>query len=519
MSSKSVGKSHDWSYHFERRGRAAAEGRHLPSVGDLLTGMCFYRANLVTDAQTWSERLLLRLDHGPDSNQFDDLKAALKRLTVSPDVSDFVYAASVMRDLAHPSESWLTRFDGELRCKVYAAALSDRDSIVVVMREIRKHISEVISDHEEIQAGLGVLLRLLRRLDEVAFGFDSTTLLGVPRHLGGSFDETLRRLVMGIRAADKPKRVGNLPAVEEDAAISPEADQDEPGLIVFKKIGNEVFSDNDRLKKTLAPLVGKKLPLVPLLGLKQVRSVLLQEFPHAGSIIDAIMADLMTRKSVALRPTVLTGLPGCGKTSFAVRLAELLGVPATVYGCGGIADSSFAGTARRWSSGEPALPVGAIISANVANPLFILDEIEKAGTSTTNGNLFDALLSMLEPKSSSRFFDVFIQSDVDLSAVVWIATCNDPTLLPRPLRDRCRILNFPAPMVEHLPTLAQSILISITAERGLDPRWVGQMSGAVGSDKRLAGRVSAWLVPSDRGRFGRSRRHGRGSLTWSKYGS
>jgi hypothetical protein len=179
------------------------------------------------------------------------------------------------------------------------------------MREIRKHISEVISDHEEIQAGLGVLLRLLRRLDEVAFGFDSTTLLGVPRHLGGSFDETLRRLVMGIRAADKPKRVGNLPAVEEDAAISPEADQDEPGLIVFKKIGNEVFSDNDRLKKTLAPLVGKKLPLVPLLGLKQVRSVLLQEFPHAGSIIDAIMADLMTRKSVALRPTVLTGLPGC----------------------------------------------------------------------------------------------------------------------------------------------------------------------------------------------------------------
>jgi ATP-dependent Lon protease len=167
-----------------------------------------------------------------------------------------------------------------------------------------------------------------------------------------------------------------------------------------------------------------------------------------------------------------------------------------VYGCGGIADSSFAGTARRWSSGEPALPVGAIISANVANPLFILDEIEKAGTSTTNGNLFDALLSMLEPKSSSRFFDVFIQSDVDLSAVVWIATCNDPTLLPRPLRDRCRILNFPAPMVEHLPTLAQSILISITAERGLDPRWVGQMSG-----DELSALTNVWRGGSLRGLY------------------
>jgi hypothetical protein len=496
MSSKSAGKSHDWSYHFERRGRAAAEGRHLPSVGDLLTGMCFFRSNLVIDAQTWSERLLLRLDNGTASERLIDLKAALKRLTVSPDVSDFVHAASVMHDWEHPSESWLTRFDGELRCKVYAAALGDRESIIVVMREIRKHISEIVSGYEEIQAGLGVLLRLLSRLDEVASGFTGTTLSGVPCYLSGSFDQTLRRLVMGIRAADKPKHVGNLRAVEEDAVISPELAQNEPGLIVFKKIGNEVFSDNDRLKKTLEPFVGRKLPLVLLPNLQQVRCVLFKEFPYAGNTIDAIVADLMTRTSVALRPTVLAGLPGCGKTSFAMRLAELLGVPATLYGCGGIADSSFAGTARRWSNGEPALPVGAIISAHVANPLFILDEVEKAGTSTTNGNLFDSLLSMLEPKSSSRFFDVFIQSEVDLSAVVWIATCNDATLLPRPLRDRCRILNFPAATVEHLPTLAQAILIRITTERGLDQRWVGQMSR-----DELSALANAWRGGSLRGLY------------------
>jgi hypothetical protein len=496
MSSKSVGQSHGWSYHFERRGRAAVEGRHLPSVGDLLSGMCFYRANLVIDAQTWSERLLLRWDRVCNSEQFVDLKSALQRLTVSPDVGDFIYAASVMRDQAHPSESWLTRFDGELRCKVYAAALSDRDSIIVVVREIRKHISEIVSGYEEIQAGLGVLLRLLGRLDDVASSCTGTTFSEVPCYLSGAFDQTLRRLVMGIRAADKPKHVGNLRAVEEDAVISPELAQNEPGLIVFKKIGNEVFSDNDRLKKTLEPFVGRKLPLVPLPNLQQVRSVLFKEFPHAGNTIDAIVTDLMTRKSVALRPTVLAGLPGCGKTSFAMRLAELLGVAATLYGCGGIADSSFAGTARRWSNGEPALPVGAIISANVANPLFILDEIEKAGTSTTNGNLFDSLLSMLEPKSSSRFFDVYIQSEVDLSAVVWIATSNDPTLLPRPLRDRCRILSFPSPTVEHLPTLAQSILIGITAERGLDPRWVGQMSG-----DEMSALANAWPGGSLRGLY------------------
>jgi hypothetical protein len=495
MSSKSTNKVLGWAYHFERRGRGAAEGRHLPSVRELLAGMDFHRLSLTIDAQTWSERLLMRLERRADFERSVDLKTALKRLTVSPDVTDFLFAATVMRDEDRFQKSWLTRFDGQLRCVVYAAAAGDRDSIITVMREIRKHIPQNVSDVEEMQACMTMLLILLGKLDDIECRHTNLGQARTQRNLAYGADRIIDRMIAG---AGKAKRQADLSAAAETKEAEPrmKADiaQNAPGLVVFNKIGNEVFSDNDRLKKTLEPLVGKRLPLVPLPCLRHVRTVLLHEFPYAALVIDAIISDLVPRSFVALRPTILAGLPGCGKTTFAMRLAELLGAPMTLYGCAGISDSSFAGTARRWSSGEPALPVATIISAQVANPIFVLDEIEKAGTSRHNGNLCDSLLPMLEPRSAACYFDVFIQSEVNLSAIVWIATSNDPALLPRPLRDRCRVLAFPSPAVEHLPTLARSILTHIIVDRGLDLRWVEELSG-----EELSALANAWPGGSLRG--------------------
>jgi ATP-dependent Lon protease len=173
-----------------------------------------------------------------------------------------------------------------------------------------------------------------------------------------------------------------------------------------------------------------------------------------------------------MRPTVLAGLPGCGKTTFAMRFAELAGVQWEIYSCAGVHDSRFAGTARGWSSGEPAFPTSLVVSSAIANPVVILDEIEKAGGSSKNGDLLEALLPMLEPRSAAKFFDVFIEASVDLSGVIFIGTANDPERLPRPLRDRCRILTFPSPERSHLSGLVPGFLKSIIATSGMDPRWV-----------------------------------------------
>jgi ATP-dependent Lon protease len=101
----------------------------------------------------------------------------------------------------------------------------------------------------------------------------------------------------------------------------------------------------------------------------------------------------------------------------------------------------------------------------------VLDEIEKAGTSRHNGAVGDVLLGLFEPQSAIRWFDPYIQAAADLSHVVWVATANTLDGIQLPLRDRCRVLRFPDPRPEHLPTIAKHLLEAQLRERGFDPRW------------------------------------------------
>jgi len=141
------------------------------------------------------------------------------------------------------------------------------------------------------------------------------------------------------------------------------------------------------------------------------------------------------------------------------------------------AGASFGGTERRWYSAEPARPFMAVNRFLQANPLVLVDEVDKAPTRSDYGRLWDGMISFLEPETAARFPDPCVQAELDLSWVSVVATANVDWNLPAPLLDRLRRIEFPHPGPEHLEALLPALLAQAAAERGTDPRWVQGLTG------------------------------------------
>ena len=249
------------------------------------------------------------------------------------------------------------------------------------------------------------------------------------------------------------------------------------GVAVLTSIGNLDTNEGRRIARTYGGIEAVRLRLVDTPDLGRVRATLRAEFPHAKAISDLLLRSLAGSRHVRMRPTVFVGNPGCGKTSFCIRLLDLLAVPHRLYPCGGTSDSGLAGNSRRWITSEPSLPVTLFRDFQTASPGIVLDELEKVATSRQNGSLHDALIGMLEPRSAKRWMDPYIEAEVDLSHVIWMGTVNSLEGIPVPLRDRCRVVRFPDPGPEHLPALAAALVRDAVAERGWDPAWALPLDG------------------------------------------
>jgi ATP-dependent Lon protease len=245
------------------------------------------------------------------------------------------------------------------------------------------------------------------------------------------------------------------------------------GVMVARLSTEEMM--NAKLKDILGPLkssINVSLPLVVAPPLHVVRSALLFEFPYAADVIDFALADLVGRATVYLRPLLLVGDPGGGKTRFGRRLGELLGLNVWRTDASRSDGAVFGGTDRRWYSAEPCHPFLAIAQGKSANPLVLIDEIEKAAIRGDYGRLWDCLLGFLEPETNVRYPDPALQTNIDLSHVSYIATANSLDPLPGPIRDRFRVVRFPKPKPDDLDALLPAVIADLARDRGVDDRWV-----------------------------------------------
>jgi ATP-dependent Lon protease len=248
--------------------------------------------------------------------------------------------------------------------------------------------------------------------------------------------------------------------------------------LVVARLSSEMKSV--KLKDILGPLkhvVNTALPLIEVPMLHEVRNTLMFEFPYAKDVIDFVLADLVGRTTIRLRPLLLVGDPGGGKSRFARRLGEVLGISVWRTDASRADGAVFGGTDRRWYSAEPCHAFLAIAQGKIANPLVLIDELEKAATRSDYGRLFDCLLGFLEPETSLRYPDPALQTNLDLSQVSYVATANSLDPLPSPIRDRFRVVTFPKPRADDLDALLPAVVADLVRERGLDQSWVQPLDG------------------------------------------
>ncbi|WFU53639.1 AAA family ATPase [Bradyrhizobium pachyrhizi] len=219
-------------------------------------------------------------------------------------------------------------------------------------------------------------------------------------------------------------------------------------------------------------LVDAKLPLLLARDVGAVRAKLIAEYPHAVGVIDLVFRDLREGEPVRVSPILLTGPAGAGKTRLVRRLfSDLFGIGVYCYDGGGASDNMFSGSPKAWGNTTPSVPVRAVTQMHIANPVVLVDEIEKAGTSSRNGRLWHALLPHLERETACRYRDVSLDAELDLSWISHIATANSVENLPVPLKDRYRIIRVPAPTLADLPALATNIMRQLAVENG-EPEFV-----------------------------------------------
>ncbi len=209
------------------------------------------------------------------------------------------------------------------------------------------------------------------------------------------------------------------------------------------------------------------------LDIKKARRILNED--HYGledvkKLILQFISTIIKKGKVTGSIICLVGPPGVGKTSIGQSIADALNRKFFRFSVGGMVDEAeIKGRRRTYIGAMPGKIIQSLKRTGTSNPVIMLDEIDKIGTSF-RGDPASALLEVLDPEQNRDFLDHYLDVRFDLSKILFITTANQLDTIPRPLLDRMEVIKLPGYILEEKVQIAKKYLIPRQIEEhGLTP--------------------------------------------------
>jgi ATP-dependent Lon protease len=238
---------------------------------------------------------------------------------------------------------------------------------------------------------------------------------------------------------------------------------------VERKLAKLPERDHEHLRTTYERMLerGPERFQVKPSGIPEM-AALYAQLPNFTEVLDDVRRHVAlaqdSRDGLEVTPMLLLGPPGIGKTHFAKKLAELLGtgmslVPMSSMTAGWL----LSGASSQWKGSKPGKVFEALVDGQYANPVMVIDEIDKAGADAQYDPL-GALYNLLEHDTAHAFVDEFAEVPIDASQVIWITTANDVRGIPEPILNRMNVFEVDAPSPEAARQIARQLYASIRTE-------------------------------------------------------